>query len=139
MFEALGKSDVLFIDSSHIVRIDGDVPFLFLEVMPRLAEGVHIQVHDIPFPYNVPFPADYWVMMNGQNRPPNAGNWPVYWNEAMILQAFLAFNPHFEIEMSCPTIHYSDEKFLLDNLSIVRPVADEPNSYSSIWLERVRR
>lgn len=139
MFEALDKGDVLFIDSSHILRIDGDVPFLYLEVIPRLTEGVHIHVHDIPFPYNVPFPADYWVTMDSQNRPLTAGNWPVYWNEAMILQAFLAFNTHFDIEMSCPMIRYSDEKFLLDNLPIVKTVADEPNTYSSIWLERVGR
>lgn len=139
LFETLGNNDVLFIDSSHVLRIDGDVPFLFLEVMPRLAEGVHVHVHDIPFPYNIPFPADYWVTMDGPNRPLAAGNWPVYWNEAMMLQAFLAFNSHFEIELSCPIIRYSDEKFLLDNLPIARRLADEPNSYSAIWLKRVRK
>lgn len=29
LFAELGEDDVLFIDSSHIVRLDGDVPFLF--------------------------------------------------------------------------------------------------------------
>ena len=34
LFEQLRGGDVLFIDSSHILRIDGDVPFLYLEVLP---------------------------------------------------------------------------------------------------------
>jgi hypothetical protein len=135
MFQALDDNDVLFIDSSHVVRIDGDVPFLFLEVLPRLAKGVHIHVHDIPFPYNIPFPADYWVLTNSAKH---ATSWPFYWNEAMLLQALLAFNHDFVIEMSCPMIRYFDEDFLLRTLPIVKPVSEEPNTYSSIWLRRVR-
>src|SRR4051794_19149471 len=46
LFEALKKDDVLFIDSSHVVRIGGDVDFLFLEVLPRLQPGVIVHVHD---------------------------------------------------------------------------------------------
>jgi Methyltransferase domain len=135
MFHALDAGDVLFIDSSHIIRIDGDVPFLFLEVLPRLGKDVQIQVHDIPFPYNVPFPADYWVLTH---RTTSGLNWPFYWNEAMLLQALLAFNQDFEIEMSCPMIRYFDESYLRETLPLVRPVAEEPNTFSSIWLKRVR-
>lgn len=137
-FQVLGVGDVLFIDSSHIVRIDGDVPFLFLEVLPRLATGVHIHVHDIPFPYNVPYPADYWVLTNGERRPKDASNWPFYWNEAMILQAFLAYNQHFEIALSLPIIRHFDEDYLLRTVPITESVADQPNTYSSVWLHRVR-
>ena len=49
--------DVLFIDSSHALKIDSDVAYLFLEVLPRLKPGVLVHIHDVPFPYNVPYPA----------------------------------------------------------------------------------
>ncbi len=61
LFTELSDDDVLFIDSSHIVRLDGDVPFLFLEVLPALRTGPLIHIHDIPFPYHCPYPADYWI------------------------------------------------------------------------------
>jgi hypothetical protein len=55
-FQSLREGDVLFIDSSHVILPDGDVPYLLLEVLPDLAKGVYIHIHDIPFPFNVPFP-----------------------------------------------------------------------------------
>jgi hypothetical protein len=81
LFLGLGKDDVLFIDSTHVLRIDGDVPHLYLNVLPALGHGVLIHVHDIPFPFNVPYPAEKWVL---------GPEWPMYWNEAMVLQAFSA-------------------------------------------------
>jgi hypothetical protein len=56
------RGDVLFIDSSHILRLDGDVPFLYLEILPVLKKGVRVHIHDIPFPYNFPHPAEFWVL-----------------------------------------------------------------------------
>jgi hypothetical protein len=35
-FSQLGLGDILFIDSSHTIKIGGDVNYLFLEVLPRL-------------------------------------------------------------------------------------------------------
>jgi hypothetical protein len=95
-FQRLSEGDVLFIDSSHTVRIDGDVPYLILEVVPALAPGVYVHVHDIPFPYNSPHPAALWPLL----ADPTAYHWPVFWTEAMLLQAFLAFNSRFEIVLS---------------------------------------
>ena len=40
LFDRLEANDVLFIDSGHTVRIGGDVNFLILDVLPRLAPGV---------------------------------------------------------------------------------------------------
>ena len=51
-FSQLGPGDVLFIDSSHTVKIGGDVNYLFLEVLPRLKPGVIVHVHDIFFPFD---------------------------------------------------------------------------------------
>ncbi|NCY26774.1 MAG: class I SAM-dependent methyltransferase, partial [Alphaproteobacteria bacterium] len=40
LFDSLGESDILFIDSSHVIRPQGDVLTEFLQILPRLAPGV---------------------------------------------------------------------------------------------------
>lgn len=82
-FEALGPNDILFIDSSHVVKIGGDVNYLFLEVLPRLKPGVIVHVHDIFFPVEY---RREWVINEAR-----------FWNEQYLLQAFLAFNPAYEV------------------------------------------
>jgi predicted O-methyltransferase YrrM len=47
----LQAHDVLFIDGSHYAFNGTDVPFLFLEVLPRVRPGVVVHVHDIMLPY----------------------------------------------------------------------------------------
>lgn len=82
-FEELGPGDILFIDSSHVVKIGGDVNHLFLEVIPRLKPGVIVHVHDIFIP------SEYrqdWVM-----------NELRFWTEQYLLQAFLTFNSEYEV------------------------------------------
>ena len=85
-FSQLHSGDILFIDSSHTVKIGGDVNYLFLEVLPRLKPGVIVHVHDIFFPF------DYrrdWVMDELR-----------FWTEQYLLQAFLTFNCEFEVLMA---------------------------------------
>jgi hypothetical protein len=128
LFQQLHENDVLFIDSSHILRVDGDVPFLYLEVLPVHHVGVVTHIHDIPYPYNFPYPPELWIF--GQD-------WPMFWNEPMVLQAFLAFNKNFKISLSTPLIRYFDEAFLKQNIPIYESVAQNPNTFSSIWLRRI--
>ena len=77
-FMALEEHDILFIDSTHTVKIGGDVAFEINEVLPRLRKGVVVHVHDICFPrsYSREF---------------------AFWTEQYLLQAFLAFNPKYRI------------------------------------------
>jgi hypothetical protein len=82
-FEQLGSGDVLFIDSSHVVKVGGDVDYLFLEVLPRLRQGVLVHVHDIFFPS--PGRKD-WCMEERR-----------FWTEQSLLQAFLIFNRAYEV------------------------------------------
>ncbi|MCW2786697.1 MAG: hypothetical protein JWP74_3214 [Marmoricola sp.] len=127
-FEELEAGDVLFIDSSHALKIDSDVAYLFLEVLPRIKPGVLVHIHDVHFPYNTPYPADFWLF---GERP------PVYWNEAMVVQAFLAFNTAFEVQLSTPMVRHYDEQFLLDRFPDYTELAEDPNPPSSLWLQRV--
>jgi predicted O-methyltransferase YrrM len=54
VFEALAPGDILFIDSSHIAMPGTDVDRLFLDVLPRLASGALVHIHDITLPYGYP-------------------------------------------------------------------------------------
>jgi hypothetical protein len=85
IFNSLGDSDLLFIDSGHTVRTGGDVNFLFLEVLPRLNPGVIVHFHDIPLPWE--YAKTYFT--NPAFR--------VFWTEAYLLQAFMAFNSEFKV------------------------------------------
>lgn len=82
LFTSLSAGDVLFIDSSHVLRSGGDVQFEYCEVLPRLAEGVVVHVHDVSLP--APYPRVYFES-------------ELYWNEQYVLQAFLAFNSKFDV------------------------------------------
>jgi hypothetical protein len=127
-FDVLEAGDVLFIDSSHALKIDSDVAFLFMEVVPRVKPGVFVHIHDVHFPYNTPFPADTWLF---------GERWPVYWQEAMVVQAFLAFNPAFEIQLSTPLVRHHDEQALIGRFDDYTPLANDANPPSSLWLKRI--
>ena len=81
-YESLESGDILFIDSSHVIRSGNDVHYEFLEILPRLKSGVLIHIHDISLP--MPYPKVYY-------------DTHFYWNEQYLLQAFLAFNDSFEV------------------------------------------
>lgn len=129
-FDILEDGDVLFVDSSHIVKVGGDVPFTHLEVLPRLKKGVVIHVHDTPFPYNTPFPADFWIF--------NPEVPSMFWTEAMLTQAFLCFNDSFEVLLSTPMLRQSREEILRATFPRYKGVHEEPNTFSSLWMKRVK-
>jgi Methyltransferase domain len=83
VFTALGPRDVLFVDTTHTVKVGGDVNHLVLEVLPRLRGGVVVHFHDIFLPWEYP---RSWVVEDRR-----------YWCEQYLLQAFLALNEHFEV------------------------------------------
>ena len=86
LFERLEPGDVLFVDTSHVVRPGGEVTRVVLELLPRLAAGVLIHFHDIFLPY--PYPRILYDRYN------------VHWQEQYLLAAFLAFNPRFAVRLS---------------------------------------
>lgn len=81
-FDVLESGDVLFIDSTHVLRTGGDVVYLYTALLPRLAPGVYVHIHDIFRGFE--YPRD-WVL---EGRA---------WGEAYIVQAFLTMNSEFEI------------------------------------------
>lgn len=82
-FDQLEENDILFIDSSHVLKIGSDVHYEYLHIIPRLKPGVLIHIHDILIPMEYP---KEWLTQK---------HW--FWNEQYLLQAFLTFNNKFEI------------------------------------------
>jgi hypothetical protein len=82
-FQQLSDNDILFIDTSHMIRPQGDVLYVFLELLPQLAQGVWVHIHDIFTPRDYP---ESWVIE--KNR---------FWNEQYLLEAFLSGNQEFRI------------------------------------------
>jgi len=85
-FSYLEANDILFIDSSHTVKFGSDVCYEFLELLPRLAPGVWIHVHDIFFPHD--YPAEWLIDRR------------LALNEQYLLEAFLSFNQQFRVALA---------------------------------------
>ena len=83
--------DILFIDSSHTVRIGGDVIYEICEILPRLKPGVFVHLHDIFLPLHYP---REWVL--GKKA---------FWAEQYLLQAFLAHNTAWRTVWSAGSMH----------------------------------
>jgi predicted O-methyltransferase YrrM len=83
-FDELAAGDILFIDSSHVVKIGSDVVHLLTWVLPRLQRGVFVHFHDVFWPFEYPEP---WL------REGRA------WNECYVLAAFLQYNAAFAIAL----------------------------------------
>jgi predicted O-methyltransferase YrrM len=52
LFSDLEENDVLFIDSSHELRVGNDLTHIYLKAIPILASGVLVHIHDIFLPYD---------------------------------------------------------------------------------------
>lgn len=93
VFEELEPGDILFLDGSHRLHMGSDVMAFFFDVLPRLAPGVLVQVHDIMLP------ADY----------PESWRWR-YYSEQYLLAALLTAAPsRFDIELPSAFVHADPE------------------------------
>lgn len=59
VFRSLNAGDVLFIDTSHVLKFQSDVEFELLHILPELSPGVWIHFHDVFTPYD--YPEDWLV------------------------------------------------------------------------------
>ena len=115
VFDQLEAGDILFIDSTHVVKTGSDVNYIVFEILPRLRSGVLVHFHDIFYPFEYP---KEWVL-EGRN-----------WNEAYFLKAFLMYNEGFEIKVFSDYLHrHHGEVF--DGMPLCFK-----NSGGNIWLER---
>jgi hypothetical protein len=130
-FTALQADDVLFIDSTHAVRVGGDVNYLVLEVLPRLRPGVLVHFHDIFLPYDYPptFFESVWS-----------------WSETSLVRAYLAGNRSVHVLFCLSALHHAQPAALAEIFPDYRPRSmvdglnsdpDERDSQfpASLWLQ----
>lgn len=82
LFASLNPGDILFIDSSHMSKLNSNVNHILFNVLPVLKSGVMIHFHDIFYPFE---------------NPPQLYQYPLFWNECYLLHAFLMNNPSYKI------------------------------------------
>ena len=121
LFTSLDRNDILFIDSSHVIRPQGDVLFEYLEVLPLLKPGVFVHIHDIFTPRD--YPHD-WVVDRIR-----------LWNEQYLLEAFLSFNTQFRVVGALNFLKYHHPDALGEQFPMIR-AAIEQREPGSFWIVR---
>jgi hypothetical protein len=116
---SLNAGDVLFVDTTHTVKTGGDVDRIFLDLLPRLAPGVWVHVHDIFLPYEYP---RAWVV--DERRA---------WGEQYLLQALLVFNDKFQVEIPLYAIACAHAQRLM----AVVPSFSPRIAPGAFWVSRV--
>jgi hypothetical protein len=129
-FDQLEAGDMLFVDSSHAVKIGSDVVRICMEIMPRLKPGVFIHFHDISLPYLYP-------------RSPMHQFFS--WQESTLLLALLMNNEHLKVRCCQSALHYDRTAKLAAIATDYRPqenedglVAGDPTGRhcpDSLWLQ----
>jgi hypothetical protein len=54
IFYSLNSNDILFVDSTHVTLIGGDLPTIFLKILPKINNNLLIHFHDVSIPYEYP-------------------------------------------------------------------------------------
>lgn len=117
-YASLQRDDILFIDSSHVSKVGSDVNHLFFNVLPNLAPGVLVHLHDIFYPFEYPL---QWLQ------------WGWSWNEAYLLRAFLQYNAAFQIQMFNSYMGLTHPE-LVETLVPLMKV----NPGGSVWIRKVQ-
>jgi predicted O-methyltransferase YrrM len=116
-FDALEAGDILFIDSTHVVKAGSDVVYTTQRVLPRLRKGVLVHVHDIFWPFEYP---DNWLRARRD------------WSEIYILHAFLSGNSEWRVLFFNDLIWNTKKDIVQAHLP--KSVGERPGS---LWLEKI--
>lgn len=114
IFKNLGAGDILFIDSSHIIRPGGEVLMEFLEILPQLASGVIVHVHDIFTPRDYP---EKWLKD------------PRFWNEQYLLEAFLSHNDKWDVLIANNFLAHDEPDLMEKYCRYFKAERDNPGSF----------
>lgn len=118
-FSKLQENDILFIDSSHIIRPQGDVLFEYLELLPSINKGVIVHIHDIFSPKNYPK-----RLLEDD---------VVFWNEQYLLEAFLSHNNSWKIVGALNQLHHNH----YEKLKSVAPFLTPEREPGSFYIQRI--
>jgi hypothetical protein len=114
IFNCLESGDLLFIDSSHMIRPNGDILKIYFEILPILKSGVVIHIHDIFTP------RDYlkeWKLKDVR-----------FWNEQYLLEALLMNSQRYRVLAGLNFLHHNHFSILKSKCPFL--TADrEPGSF----------
>ncbi len=116
-FVSLKENDILFIDSTHVLRTGSDVCFELFEILPLLSRGVIVHIHDMFWPFEYP---RSWAV--DENRS---------WNELYAVRALLTNNDHWNIIMFNDLFAKFEHKLIAETYP---PFLRNPGS--ALWLQR---
>lgn len=119
--ELLCNADLLFIDSSHVCKIGGDVNVEILEIVPKLKVGAMVQWHDIVIPNNYD---KEWI---------RAG---LFFNESYMVHAFMLFNTAFKVIWASRYMQLKHPQEISSTFAHLAATESEKSSVS-FWVERV--
>lgn len=112
----LQEGDVLFVDSTHVLKTGSDVAWLFADVLPSVPAGAYVHLHGVYYPFEYPKE----LVLEGRA-----------WNEAYLVRAFLAFNAEFEIVLFNDWLRRRHTRLVAAELPAM---AADPGS--ALWLRR---
>jgi hypothetical protein len=118
-FSELEANDILFIDSSHIIRPQGDVLFEYLELLPILNKNVIVHLHDIFTPRNY---LKEWLEVDVK-----------FWNEQYLLEAFLTHNASWKIIGALNYLHHHH----YEQLKLVTPFLTPEREPGSFYIQKI--
>ena len=121
MFTSLEANDILFIDSSHVVKPGGDTLFEILTILPTLRPGALVHFHDIFTPLDYP---EEWVLKRRY-----------LWTEQYLLEAFLTLNREYEIIGALNYMKNRHPELVAEKLPILGAHIDSRDP-GSIWLRK---
>lgn len=119
-FKSLESGDILFIDSTHVSKIESDVVYEYLEILPVLKPGVIIHIHDIFLPYEYP---KNWIE-----------DLRFFWNEQYMLKAFLLFNNNFNVMVPSHAMYREQQKIFEKMVPSLRETTHPPSAF---WMVRI--
>jgi hypothetical protein len=117
IYTSLNANDILFIDSSHIMKMGSDLQYILFNILPKLKEGVIIHFHDIFYPFEYP---KKWITENFYA-----------WNEIYVLRAFLTNNNAMEILIFNHYLTIVHKKWFEENMPLCLN-----NPGGSLWLRK---
>lgn len=115
----LRADDLFFIDTTHTLRPANDVLRLLLELLPTVADGVIVHIHDFfrPFEYPRALPEQFGV----------------YWQEHYLVQALLAHSTRWRVLCA----NHALARLHPDTVAALVPSFSPQSAPSALWIEAV--
>tara|TARA_Y100000741_G_C18209959_1_gene541335 strand:+ start:171 stop:1139 length:969 start_codon:yes stop_codon:yes gene_type:complete len=117
--EELQENDLLFVDSTHMIKPNGDVLDIYLKIFPLIKKGVNIHIHDIFSPNDY---LEEWLIDDVR-----------FWNEQYLVEAILSNSNSFEVLLSLNHLWHTNP----NQVKKVCPYIDDKREPGSLYLRKI--